>query len=208
MANKAHLDCFFCGGEIPAITRTEIRHNSCHECSGEYNVNVIIPAESNICTVKFEPAYTLLKEDFQKAEEKTQKIIARAIAASNTVLKPFMKKLSSVDLSVREWRCGMRSPEEIRNDNARQFYELAGYGAGFCGYNIESFLVEPEGFKAHNSCVKKELTLEELANNPLIKVKFKQQFAGLPKPYQQLYGKLKSEKVDVIVKEFDPREYL
>ena len=209
MGNKIDLNCFFCGKEIPAITRTETRSRGCHsEYSGEYEVEVIIPTDPNVFTIEFEPAYSLLEEDIQKAEKETQKLIAQATAAGNAVLKPFWEKLGGVSLTTRESNYGMRSSEEIRKDNARQFYELKTYATGFCGYNIKDFDIKPEGFKAHNFCVKKELTLEELAGNPLLKDQFKQHFAELPQPYQKLYDKLKSGKVNVVVKKFDLRDYL
>jgi hypothetical protein len=213
------LPCFFCNKGIDSIKKKEGRKewDDYYEYTEYYTV--VIPVEKDVCTLSFKPTYiSLLKYQIQLAEKKTSKILRSAIEAGENAISQVMEQLGKQDeikICVKSYN---NSPKGI-SENLKEFYSLKDaffmtfadrntttndYVLKSTGKDID---VNPRGFKAHGSCVKPEIILEELVNNPLLKdrMSYKLDFPG---PYKNIYEKIKHEKVKVIAKKFDFRDYL
>jgi hypothetical protein len=219
MTGNFELPCFFCNKGIDAIKKKEGRTEwDDYDEYIEY-YPVVIPVEKNVCTVMFEPAYLpLLNYQIHLAEKETRGILHSATEAGKNAIKPFIKKLGKQDNIKLSIDLHGESPRDI-SYYIREFYSLSDsffitfgdrntsttdYVLKSTGKDID---VKPRGFKAHGSCIKSEITLEELINNPLLKdrIAYKSDF---PIPYKNIYDKIKLEKVKVIATKFDFRNYL
>lgn len=95
-----------------------------------------------------------------------------------------------------------------REEYAQNIYGLSKYWYTYEIKGIDHIKPNYTDFIAHNNCVKKEVTLDDFVNSPLIKSEFKKNSSSFTLPYKRIYEKLKSEKIKIIAKKFDFRKYI
>lgn len=191
--NDVNLTCFFCQENIPAEvnswaeTRTyKDTNRDFVDATHTYAITKIVPKDfGGTVSLKFKPAYTKrLEQEIEKAEVNLQQILTR------------MSEELGLSGKVKVYL-----NEDTYKYRVRKIFELEFLNEG---YATDSATGQ---YKSHNTCAKKSLTLEQIANNPLVAAKFHSDLASLPIPMRGIYDALKHGRVMIIAKPLNIKDY-